>query len=160
MNLTHKDVQNILKIIDDAEHLEEVEFVYGGFRLHVRRHGSKAGTPAAAAAGSSAPALRPAATASSAEGPRSINEIVPDGMVAVRAPMLGTFYRAPAPGAKPFVEIGQRIKAHDTVCIIEVMKLFSSIAAGVDGTISQILAENATLVEYNQILIVIEPEQE
>ena len=80
-------------------------------------------------------------------------------MIAIRAPMLGTFYRAHAPGEKPFVEIGQRVKPNDTVCIIEVMKLFNSIRAGVDGKIAGILAENAALVEYSQILMLIELEK-
>jgi len=69
--------------------------------------------------------------------------------------MLGTFYRAQTPGAPPFVEVGQRVRADDTVCLIEVMKLFTSVKAGVDGVVTQILAENAKLVEYNEVLIVI-----
>jgi acetyl-CoA carboxylase biotin carboxyl carrier protein len=73
--------------------------------------------------------------------------------------MLGTFYRAPAPGEQPFVEVGQEVKAEDTVCIIEVMKLFNSIKAGVAGRVAEIRAENAALVEYNEILVVIEAEK-
>ena len=69
--------------------------------------------------------------------------------------MLGTFYRAQTPGAPPFVEVGQRVRADDTVCLIEVMKLFNSVKAGVDGVVTQILAENAKLVEYNEVLIII-----
>ena len=69
--------------------------------------------------------------------------------------MLGTFYRAQTPGAPPFVEVGQRVRADDTVCLIEVMKLFNSVKAGVEGVVTQILAENAKLVEYNEVLIVI-----
>jgi acetyl-CoA carboxylase biotin carboxyl carrier protein len=71
--------------------------------------------------------------------------------------MLGTFYRAPAPGEKPFVEVGQRVRADDTVCMIEVMKLFNSIRAGVDGEVVKILAENGGLVEFDQALIFIMP---
>jgi acetyl-CoA carboxylase biotin carboxyl carrier protein len=67
--------------------------------------------------------------------------------------MLGTFYRAPSPGEKPFVEVGQHVKAGDTVCLIEVMKLFNSISAGVDGTVVAIPAQNGVLVEYNQPLV-------
>jgi len=69
--------------------------------------------------------------------------------------MLGTFYRAPAPGDPPFVELGKRVRADDTVCLIEVMKLFSSINAGVDGVVMRILVENGTMVEFGQMLIVI-----
>ena len=69
--------------------------------------------------------------------------------------MLGTFYRSPAPGDPPFVELGKRVQADDTVCLIEVMKLFSSINAGVDGVVMRILVENGTMVEFGQMLIVI-----
>jgi acetyl-CoA carboxylase biotin carboxyl carrier protein len=69
--------------------------------------------------------------------------------------MLGTFYRSPAPGDPPFVELGKRVQADDTVCLIEVMKLFSSINAGVDGVVTRILVENGTMVEFGQMLIVI-----
>ena len=73
--------------------------------------------------------------------------------------MLGTFYRSPAPGEPPFVEIGKRVQADDTVCLIEVMKLFSSIKAGVDGVVTRILVENGAMVEFNQMLIVITASQ-
>jgi len=159
--LSHEDVQRILKIIDEAKHLEELELVYGGFRLHIRRQGGPAGAsravipdtpapvPAAPAASTAVPA--PAATPPAADKP------VPAGMVAIRAPMLGTFYRAPAPGEKPFVEVGQAVEVDDTVCLIEVMKLFNSIKAGTVGRIAEIRAQNAGLVEYNEVLIVIDP---
>ena len=152
MELTHDDVRRILKIIDEAEHLEELELVYGDFRLHIRRRGA-AEHAMADAAPASGPAQAAPAKAKTDAPP------VPEGMVAIRAPMLGTFYRAPSPGEKPFVEVGQRVKAGDTVCLLEVMKLFNSINAGVEGTIARILAENAALVEYNQALILIEPAQ-
>lgn len=154
--LTHEDVQRILKIIDEAKHLEELDLVYGDFRLHIRRHGSgerpaqtSATSPVAASA---APAQAPAPAKA-----KPAARAVPEGMVAIRAPMLGTFYRSPSPGEKPFVEVGQRVKADDTVCLIEVMKLFNSIKAGVDGKVAEIRVENAALVEYDEVLLVIEP---
>ena len=70
--------------------------------------------------------------------------MVPDGVVAIRAPMLGIFYRAPSPGEKPFVEVGQRVRADDTVGLIEVMKLFNSIRAGLDGEVVKILVDNGS----------------
>lgn len=163
-DLKYSDVQSILKIIDEAEHLNEIELVLGDFRLHVVRDGAGGASAPIARAAPAAPATRapaqaapkapPAAAAKSGGGAA---RAVPEGLVAVRAPMLGTFYRAPAPGEKPFVEIGQKVKADDTVCLIEVMKLFNSIRAGVDGRIVDILAENAGLVEYNEPIILIEP---
>ena len=154
MELTHEDVKKILEIIDRTEHLDEVELVFGEFRLHVRR--GKAAAESSLAP--SAAAVRPPEPEKPASlAPGRIEPALADGEIAIRAPMLGTFYRAPAPGQPPFIEAGQHVKADDTLCLIEVMKLFNSIRAGVDGTVRSILAENGSLVEYNQILFVIAP---
>ena len=75
---------------------------------------------------------------------------------AVKSPMVGTFYRASSPGAKPFVEVGQQVKAGDTICIIEAMKILNEIEADKAGTSSKILCENGQAVEYGQSLFVIE----
>ncbi len=163
--LTHSDVESILKIIDAAEHLNEIEIVHGGFRLHVVRDGGGHGRSIAPSApmvpqappqvrASSAPAAEKAAAPAAAP---AVTSEIPPGTVAIRAPMLGIFYRAPAPGEKPFVEVGQRVKADDTVCLIEVMKLFNSIRAGVDGEVVKICAENSALVEFDQVLICVKP---
>ncbi|HSW19224.1 MAG TPA: biotin/lipoyl-containing protein [Ramlibacter sp.] len=154
MNLTHADVKTILEIVDKAEHLDEIELVFAGLKLHVRRSAgepvARASQPLARSAAPAAPAaaLQPAASAS-ARGALAPNE------VALRAPMLGTFYRAASPGDAPFVEVGQRVKAQDSVGVIEVMKLFNTICAGVDGTVVRIEAQNATLVEFDQPLVII-----
>ena len=71
--------------------------------------------------------------------------------------MLGVFYRAPVPGEKPFVEVGQRVRADDTVALLEVMKLFNSIRAGLDGEVVKILVDNGTMVEFDQALIFVKP---
>jgi acetyl-CoA carboxylase biotin carboxyl carrier protein len=73
----------------------------------------------------------------------------------VKSPMVGTFYRAPGPGAKAFVEVGQAVKPGDTLCIIEAMKLLNEIEAEVAGTVKEILAENGQAVEYGQVLFLI-----
>jgi acetyl-CoA carboxylase biotin carboxyl carrier protein len=75
--------------------------------------------------------------------------------IPIKAPVLGTFYRAPKPGAPPFVEVGQIVNEHDTVCIIEVMKCFTTVKAGVQGRIVKIYAENGQMVEYNQTLFLV-----
>lgn len=165
MDLTHRDVREILEIIDGAEHLNEIELVMGGFRLHIVRHGAGATSlaPAIAAAVSSPTASPARAATAAAPAPPSSRAppdgVVPDGIVAIRAPMLGTFYRAPAPNERSFVEVGQRVQADDTVCMIEVMKLFNSIRAGVAGTIVKICADNAQMVEFDQVLIHVKPDQ-
>ena len=158
MELSFSDVQNILKIIDEAPHLDEIDLVYGGFRLHVVRNGAGSSKPVTITAARET--LAEKSTLSAIAPPRTGTAAavdVPEGVVAIRAPMVGTFYRSPAPGEKPYVEEGQRVCSDDTVCLIEVMKLFNSIRAGVDGKIVKIIAENGGLVEYDQPLIFIAP---
>lgn len=156
-DLTHDDVSRILEIIDASPHLDEVQLDFAGVRLHVRRGG---GGPALAPAApiAAAPAAPPA-TAAAPAARRSAHPPAPEGAIAIRAPMLGTFYRASAPGEKPFVEVGTRVAAVDTVCLIEVMKLFNSIAAGVDGTVVAIHADNGALVEFDQPLVYVMPDR-
>lgn len=100
----------------------------------------------AAPAATPAPAVaaEPAAAPVAAEDTRTIN-----------SPMVGTFYRAPSPGAKPFADVGQKVKAGDTVCIIEAMKLLNEIETEYDGVIKEILVENGQPVEFGQPLFVI-----
>ncbi len=99
---------------------------------------------APAAAPAPAVAAEPAAAPVVAEDTRTIN-----------SPMVGTFYRAPSPGAKPFADVGQKVKAGDTVCIIEAMKLLNEIETEYDGVIKEILVENGQPVEFGQPLFVI-----
>ena len=156
-DLTHEDIRKIIELVDAAEHLDEVELVYGGFRLHLRRGGSGAAGIRAAApipAGKLAPAV--VASVAPAKPGAAPEQPLAEGVVAVRSPMLGTFYRAPSPGEKPFTQVGERVKTDDTVCLIEVMKLFNSIRAGVDGTVVEIAVANGSLVEYNQVVILID----
>ncbi len=156
MELTHNDVKKILEIIDNAEHLDEVELVYGGFHLRVHRGATSMSPPLPRQP--ALPAGRPSAKALPEPASRSVDQLeqaLEAGEIAIRAPMLGTFYRSPAPGEPPFVEVGQRVQTDDTLCLIEVMKLFSSINAGVEGVVKQIFPTNGDLVEFNQILIVV-----
>ena len=158
IDLTHDDVAKILKIIDEAAHLDEVELEFAGLRLHVRRDASPGESVRRTAASAPAPVPAPTSAAVPPKEAPVADAQAPAGAVAVRAPMLGTFYRAPSPGEKPFVEVGQHVKAGDTVCLIEVMKLFNSIGAGVDGTVVAIPAQNGALVEYNQPLVYVMPD--
>lgn len=95
----------------------------------------------------------PEAPAPSEEPSVSLDQ---EGLTPIKSPMLGTFYRAPKPGAPPFVEVGQVVSEDDTVCIIEVMKLFNTIKAGIRGRIVKICAENAQMVEFQQTLFLVE----
>lgn len=170
MDLTHEDVQNILKIIDGSS-LEELHLEIGDFKLVVRKR--RGGGPSADGAGEAAveasigvgagaapgPAASPRERGAAPAGAPPTTPARPPaaGGVELKAPMVGTFYRAPAPDAPPFVEEGRVVDAEDTVCIIEVMKLMNSIKAGRRGRVVSILAENGVLVEYGQALMVIEP---
>ncbi len=106
--------------------------------------------PMAAVAAPAAPAA-PAA----AEGAAPAAAAAPSGH-SVKSPMVGTFYRAASPGAKPFVEVGAQVKEGDTLCIIEAMKILNEIEADKSGTVTRVLAENGQAVEYGQSLFVIE----
>ena len=95
--------------------------------------------------------MKPAAVTPAAPAPAE----APAGFI-VKSPMVGTFYRAASPGAKPFVEIGQKVNEGDTLCIVEAMKILNEIESEKTGTIVQVLGENGQAVEYGQPLFVIE----
>ena len=103
------------------------------------------------------PAAAPAAAAAAhaAAVPELPAPAVPSGHI-VKSPMVGTFYRASSPGAKPFVEIGSTVKEGETLCIVEAMKILNEIEADKSGTITRILGENGQAVEYGQPLFIIE----
>lgn len=158
---TNDDVEQILRVVDQLTEVE-VWFESGDIKLHVRKSsaiGAGAPMPNQIQLSQEAtrpqplehnPQTKPVATSSAGK------EIsLPPGTVAIRAPMLGTFYRSPSPAEPPFVEIGSRVTASDPVCLIEIMKLFNTVNAGVDGTIISINVENAEMVEDNGILFVV-----
>ncbi|HEY7364518.1 MAG TPA: acetyl-CoA carboxylase biotin carboxyl carrier protein [Methylomirabilota bacterium] len=162
MDLSYDDVQKILKIIDGSS-VEELHLEIGDLKLVVRKRGGTAEatefrpattTPSPAPRFQAAPPPgQPAAAPPAPPSPRRPRV----AGVEVKAPMVGTFYRSPAPGAPPFVEVGSVIDADATVCIVEVMKLMNSIRAGCRGRVAEICADNGTLVEFGQVLLVIEP---
>ena len=85
------------------------------------------------------------------------SEGVPDGMVAIRAPNLGTFYKAPKPGSAPYILAGQDVSTETEVCLIEVMKLFTPVRAGMAGVVREICVQDGEMVEFNQVLMIVEP---
>ena len=89
--------------------------------------------------------------------PEEVGQVEEEGLIHIKAPLLGIFYRSPKPGAPPFVEVGDDVTEDDTVCLIEVMKLFNTVKADVKGRIVKICAENNQMVEYNQTLYLIDP---
>ncbi len=157
MTLSYDEVAEIIKLIDSSS-CDELVLELGDLKLVVRRH--SAGGQASAAPGTRseppAEAADAAAPAASVPAATAVRER-PDGMIEVRAPMVGTFYRAPSPEAPPFVEPGTVVAEGDPLCLIEVMKLFTTVTAEAAGRVVEICAENAAMVEYGQALFVIEP---
>jgi acetyl-CoA carboxylase biotin carboxyl carrier protein len=161
MPFTFKDVAEILRIID-ASQCEEVLIELQGLRLLVRR-GNGQPRVAADPAAHQAPIAQRLAERSGgtlASGARSVTGAraelsLAEGHIAVRAPMVGTFYRRAAPQQPPFVAEGDRVAKGDPLCLIEVMKLYTTIAAPTAGVLATILAEDGAAVEFDQPLFVI-----
>lgn len=145
MALTEDDVREILRLIDEAD-VEELRVRTEGFSLHVVR-GKGAGGPAESGAGE----------ASRDTGAPLEGDGAADGLLTITAPIVGTFYRAPAPGAPPFVTEGTTVEPDTVVGLIEVMKMMNPIPAGVAGTIVEVCAANAEPVEFGTPLFRVRP---
>jgi len=154
------DLRKLKSLIDLVQQsgIAELEITEGEERVRILRSPVVPVAPAApppvyAAAAPTAPT--PGAAAPGAAAPAApAAEAAPEGHV-VRSPMVGTFYRSSAPGGKSFVDIGQTVKAGDTLCIIEAMKLLNEIEADRDGTVKAILVDNGQPVEYGEPLIIL-----
>ncbi len=146
------DIRKVKKLIEllEASDIAEIEIHEGEESVRISRYGTPPPAPVAAPA----PAPAPAAPEPSAD---EEVETTPEmeGHV-IRSPMVGTFYRAPSPGAKPFVTEGQHVQPGDTLCIIEAMKILNQIESDTAGVVKRILVENGQPVEYNQPLFIIE----
>ena len=152
------DLRKLKKLIDLVQEsgIAELEITEGEERVRIARGGAVSvtplavGAPSAAASAGAAPPPALAAPAAAA----AIPEAAPEGHV-VKSPMVGTFYRSPSPDAKPFVDVGAAVKAGDTICVLEAMKLMNEIEADASGVIKAILVENGQPVEYGQALFII-----
>ncbi|MGG6295317.1 acetyl-CoA carboxylase biotin carboxyl carrier protein [Leptolyngbya sp. AN02str] len=164
MELNLDELRELLSAVSQAD-ISEITLKSGDFELTVRK-GPKPGEyvlpqqtsvvemPAPAIAALPAPtAPAPAAPALSAPPPSSAN----DKLVEITSPMVGTFYRAPAPDEPPFVDVGDRVRSGQTVCIIEAMKLMNEIEAEVNGEIVELLVQNGQPVEFGQVLMRVNP---
>jgi acetyl-CoA carboxylase biotin carboxyl carrier protein len=145
------DLRKLKKLIDLVEEsgIAELEITEGEEKVRISRNNS-ANAPAVATVTHAAPAAAAGAAATPAEAAAPATE----GHV-LKSPMVGTYYRAPTPGAKAFVEVGQTVTEGETVCIIEAMKLLNEIEADRSGVIKAILVENGQPVEYGHPLMVI-----
>jgi len=149
-----RKLKTLIELVESSG-IAELEIQEGEERVRITRALSAAASggthtmvPVALAAGGAPVAANGAAPAASA--PRE----EPEGHL-VKSPMVGTFYRAASPGAKPFVEVGDSVQAGDTLCIIEAMKLMNEIESDKSGVVKQILVENGQPVEFGQPLVVI-----
>lgn len=141
----------------EASGLRELHVVRDGVEIYLSNDGNSVGlsTGAAAPAPVAASASAPSAAASMAAVAAPAAADWPDGALVIRAPYLGTFYRAPKPGSAPYVEVGDKVTAESELCLVEVMKLFTTVRAEGHGTVHAILASDGALVEADQPLFVI-----
>ena len=167
MELSEDDVLHILKLIDESK-FDYFQLEVGDLKITVSKgepiplSSSTVAAPQAlnAAPGpaskGSAPTVVPAPEAQPAKA-KPKTAAVPEGLLPITAPLLGTFYVAPEPGAPPFVKVGATITEDTTVGLIEVMKVFNSVRAGVNGTLVEVVAQNGQFVEYGQTLFLVKP---
>ena len=169
MTLTAADVAEIMRLVEQSG-FDEVHLEVEGVKLSLRRGGgAMSGTPTArdgsatgAAEGSNAPGVSissdasragGASAAAGATGGTGASANTDPSVHQVESPLLGTFYRAPKPGAQPFVDIGSPVEENTVVAIIEVMKLMNTVRAGVRGTVTEILLDDGALAEFGQPLL-------
>ena len=152
MTLTARDIAEITRLLEDSS-FDELELEIAGLKVHLRRGASALPGAAAQNAASSDTVSMPLPAALSptpavSDDPR---------LVELRAPLLGTFYRAPKPGAPPFVDVGSIVEPETVIGIIEVMKLMNTVRAGARGVVRAIHARDGVLVEYGETLVVLTP---
>lgn len=147
----NREIQDLIDLLK-RNNLAELEVEHGGVRIRLRREVASVPLPTPTWE-TVQPGLEPSVEpqAGSLSG-----DSIP-GMVTVRSPIVGTFYRSPAPDADPYVEEGDQVKKGQVLCIVEAMKLMNEIEAEVDGRIAKVLAESTKPVEYGQSLFLIEP---
>jgi acetyl-CoA carboxylase biotin carboxyl carrier protein len=157
VSLSYDEIAEILRLIDNSS-CDEFIVETGDIKLVVRRNGATGTAELVnnhAMPATATPAAPQTAVRETRAAPAKASAIA--GQIEVVSPMVGTFYRAPRPDAPPFVEVGSAIWQGQPLCIIEVMKLFTTINSDVAGRVVQIGAENGELVEYGRTLFVIEP---
>ncbi|OGP62568.1 MAG: acetyl-CoA carboxylase, biotin carboxyl carrier protein [Deltaproteobacteria bacterium RBG_13_53_10] len=163
MNLTEDEVLQILKLIEEST-FNELHLEMGDLKLTVRKGGSITTQPdervskvPAEPRVSKGTEVQQIRTGIQGNGDKTFS-LSQEGLTPITSPMLGIFYRCSAPGAPPYVDVGSSVKEDDTVCLIEVMKVFNAVKAGVRGRVEKICAETSQLVEYGQPLFYIRPE--
>jgi acetyl-CoA carboxylase biotin carboxyl carrier protein len=153
MSLTHKEARRILEILDHTTHLDFLEVRIGDTTLTASKSGTIQRSLAPVPGATPAKAAPPAPSVVVASEPE-----VAAGQVAVRATMMGTFYRKPSPDQPSFVEENAMVEAGAPLCLVEAMKLFNTLASPVTGRVVRIVAQDLQMVQRDQLLMIIEPE--
>jgi acetyl-CoA carboxylase biotin carboxyl carrier protein len=158
VSLTAADVAEIMRLVEQSS-FDELTLEMDGIKLSLRRGGAvhsegmAAHAPVGTANGAGAAGAAPSVAATTPAAAPSPDSPADPNLQPVTAPLLGTFYRSPKPGAPPFVEIGATVEEDTIIGIIEVMKLMNTVRAGVRGTVAEILARDGALVEYGETLL-------
>ena len=158
MTLTAADVAEIMRLVEQSK-FDELNLEMDGVKLTLRRTGAGGGFARSVTAqtgpldAAATAASRSDAAIAQTAAPAVVSDAVDANLRDIPSPMLGTFYRAPKPGAAPFVEIGSVVDADTVIAIIEVMKLMNTVRAGVKGVITEILPADETLVEFGEVLM-------
>lgn len=158
-----KEIQELIDFISKSG-LEEVNIETEEFKIKVRKSSKvetkyvqSSASPAASQSSGAAPNPTSTPEKESTEAQPSISADKESKYLTVKSPMIGTFYRSSNPESEPFVKVGDKIKAGQTVCIVEAMKLFNEIESEISGTVVKILLDNASPVEYDQPLFLVDP---
>ena len=154
MDLTPDDVRDVLRALDSSG-LDELHLELADLTLTVRREGATGWTAEQQVL--RRPALERGAEPEVAAAPERSRVAVPEGMVAVHPPLLGTFYRAPKPGAPPFVEVGDGVGEETVVGIVETMKMMTPVHARVRGTVAEFRTGNGEFADTDAVLLVVDP---
>jgi acetyl-CoA carboxylase biotin carboxyl carrier protein len=151
-----REIEELIRLVEESK-ISELEVCRGRTRIRIAKNGS-APPPVAAAFVPAAPVSGPSPVddSSTTEEMDAAGEKLASNLKQIKSPMVGTFYRAPAPGSEAFVEIGQPVAVGQTVCIVEAMKLMNEIGSDFSGVIRRVLLENGQPVEYGQPLFLIE----
>jgi len=158
-----KEIENLIKFVSAQKNVGEVEIEQKDFKLVIRKPTAPVFTAAPQYIQATAPfAPAPLATSPStaeAQAAPAAEKVLPvaDNLITIKSPMIGTFYRSSSPDKPLFVNVGDEIKPGKAVCIIEAMKLFNEIESEISGKIVKVLVDNATPVEYDQPLFLVEP---
>ncbi|MFZ9045829.1 MAG: acetyl-CoA carboxylase biotin carboxyl carrier protein [Cyclobacteriaceae bacterium] len=152
-----KELRELIDFISNTG-LEEVNIETEEFKVKVKRSPETVAVAAPAVAApaplAAAPSPTPAVPATPEDKPAAAAS---SNLIEIKSPMIGTFYRTPNPDSPSFVNVGDKVKPGDTVCIVEAMKLFNEIESEVSGTIVEVLVDNASPVEYDQPLFLVDP---